>query len=196
MGHPSTRYDTVSMLLHWTIGVGILLVGATELARHELLPKSSALRATLKAFHEPAGAVLFALIALRLLWRAAHRPPEMPNDAGPWSKAAAQLMHFALYAVMIAVPVLGLAMAGARSRPIDFGAWQLVVPPFLGAGRDAAKLLKEVHEIVAQTMLALALLHAAAALWHHHVLRDQTLRRMLPARPYGWWSSSRWRDLG
>jgi cytochrome b561 len=172
------------MFFHWTIAIGIIGVGLIEMGREEL-PKGSAARAALKAFHEPAGLTILALIGLRILWRLAHRPPAMPADMRGYEVLAARLMHWALYALMLAVPLLGLATAAAKGHVIDFGVFQ-VVPPLSGMiSKSVGRAIKEMHETAAELILVLAFVHAAAAIWHHYVRRDDVLVRMLPGHRPG-----------
>jgi cytochrome b561 len=175
------RYDTVSVFLHWSIGIGIIAIALLELLRGGLFPKGSVMREGLKAFHEPAGTVIFALILVRLLWRSLHNPPELPETMLPWERLAAKLTHLLLYGLMVAIPLVGMAATFARGRPIDFGLFQVSLPLGSGISRSGARSLKELHEFLGQAVLAVAFVHAAAALWHHYVRRDDVLTRMLPA---------------
>jgi cytochrome b561 len=89
-------------------------------------------------------------------------------------------MHLALYAVMLAVPLAGLADRWARGRGVStFFGMVTLEPPFAIPGGRA---WGEVHEIAANLLLVLIALHVAAALWHHVVLKDGLIGRMLPAR--------------
>lgn len=183
MDRPSQRYDSVSIALHWLIGIGIIVVGVAEMVRGEFFPRGSAPREILRVLHEPAGLIVFGLILLRIVWRLAHRPPAMPSGMQPWEFTVAKLTHWLLYALMIAVPILGLATTIVRGRPIDFGLFQIPLP-FTGTiARSTARLVKEMHEATSQGLLALAFVHALAAIWHHHVRKDDVLTRMLPERP-------------
>jgi cytochrome b561 len=182
MSDPPRRYDGVSVFLHWRIGVGIIAVAVIELLRGEMFAKGSVMRETLKALHDPAGTVVFALILARLVWRSTHTPPEMPSGMRAWERSAAKLTHRVLYLMMVAVPLIGMAATFARGRPVDFGLFQLSFPLDGIANRSAARTLKEVHGFLGQAILVVALLHAVAALWHHYVRRDDVLMRMLPRR--------------
>ena len=82
MPEDRTRYDTVSIVLHWSVGISIIAIAAIEILRGEVFPKGSYFREALKAFHDPAGTVVFALVLLRLFWRSAHSSPAMP---GAWA---------------------------------------------------------------------------------------------------------------
>ena len=179
MRKDQARYDTVSIVLHWSVGISIIAIAAIELLRGEIFPKGSYFREALKALHDPAGTVVFALVMLRLLWR-----PAMPESMRNWEKGAARLTHYTLYAMMLAIPLTGIAYTLARGRPIDFGLFQIVYPLDHLFDRSAARTLKSVHEFLGQAVLALAFLHAAAALWHHHIRKDDVLTRMLPIRGF------------
>lgn len=171
-------YDTVSMALHWTIGIGILLLAGTELFRHEF-PKGHFLREGLKGIHQPAGTVLFALILVRLAWRALFARIPRSAATSALTDLASQLVHLALYALMLALPLLGLLSVLGSGKAIDFGVFQLTMPlkESLGA---YAKQMRGLHEILGVAILWLAGLHAVAALGHHYILRDGIMARMLP----------------
>jgi len=170
----------VSIVLHWSVGLLIVAIAAIELLRGEVFPKGSYFREALKALHDPAGTVVFALVLLRLVWRSAHSPPAMPDSMRGWEKVAAKLTHYALYAMMVMIPLTGIAYTLARGRPIDFGLFQIVYPLDQVFGSSATRTLKNAHEFLGQAVLILAFVHAAAALWHHYFRKDDVLTRMLP----------------
>lgn len=175
------RFDAMSIFLHWFVAIAIVLLAAVEILRGEL-PKGSFLREALKAVHEPVGTVVLAVVFVRLAWRSLHRPPAMPAAMRPWEIAAAKAVHVLLYALMLAIPLTGLAYTLARGRPVDFGLFRIAYPLDAAVGRQAARSLRTVHELLGQAVLAVAFVHAAAALWHHYVRKDDVLARMLPGR--------------
>jgi cytochrome b561 len=177
-----TRFDGASIVLHWSVGIAIIAVAAIELLRGELFPKGSYFREALKALHDPAGTVVFALVLLRLVWRSVHPAPAMPDSMRPWEKVSAKLTHYTLYAMMVIIPLTGIAYTLARGRPIDFGLFQIVYPLHHVMSRNAARTLKHFHEFLGQAVLLLAFAHAAAALWHHYIRKDAVLDRLLPKR--------------
>jgi cytochrome b561 len=89
-------------------------------------------------------------------------------------------MHIALYLLMIAMPLLGWLTLSAQGKPVPFFGLQL--PQLVGASKSVAGWFKELHESGGTIGYFLVGLHAAAALFHHYVVRDNTLRRMLPQR--------------
>jgi len=89
------------------------------------------------------------------------------------------LAHYALYALLIAVPVAGIVVQFARGDALPLFGLSDIPSPWL-ANRAFARSAKEVHEVLANALVIFAGLHAAAALVHHWILRDRTLVRMLP----------------
>jgi cytochrome b561 len=171
-----SKYDNVTVLLHWAIGIGIIAIGILEITRHEF-PKGTLMREGLKPLHQPAGTVLFALILVRILWRTTFGTTVAAAKRMDFSAYAAKLTHLALYAMMVALPLLGMLSVFGRGKPIDFGLFQIVMP--LGDVIGAySGVLKSAHETLGYGILLLAFVHAAAALGHHYVLKDGVLARM------------------
>lgn len=172
------RYSTWVIGLHWLMLVLLVAVYASMELRG-LAPKGGELRAFLKPLHYLLGLCVLALVAVRIgvRWNAGAAPgirPPMPD----WQARFAHLMHYALYAFMLAMPVLGWLALSAKGEPIVL--WGLPVPALVGADEPLARQFKDVHEAVATLGYVLIGLHAAAALAHHYVVHDDTLVRMLP----------------
>ena len=172
------RYTTTAISLHWLIAIGIAGSFSLGLYMHELPLSPTKLQ--LYSWHKWAGVSLFALILVRLLWRATHAAPPPPIHMPALQRLAASATHWALYALMIAVPISGWLMSSAKGfQTVWFGIVPL--PDLLAKDAALGDLLKEVHEALNLTMLGLVLLHAAAALKHHFLDHDDVLTRMLPA---------------
>jgi cytochrome b561 len=93
---------------------------------------------------------------------------------------SAKLLHLAVYALMIGMPLTGWLLLSASGKPIPFFGFEL--PALIGTDKDLAGQIKEVHEFVGTMGYYLLGLHAIAALYHHYIQRDDTLTRMLPIR--------------
>jgi cytochrome b561 len=178
-----SRYDQTSIVLHWTIALGIIAIAAAEILRGELFAKGSLPREVLKALHEPAGTLILALIVLRLVWRATHAAPALPLGMHDWERSGAKLTHWILYAFPVVICLSGMATTFARGRSIDFGLFQIAPPAELATSRDVARTVKDIHGWLGEAILFVAFFHALAALWHHYVRKDDVLTRMLPRRP-------------
>jgi cytochrome b561 len=96
-----------------------------------------------------------------------------------WLDPAAQIAHYSLYVLLVAVPVVGVVLQFARGDALPLFGLAEIPSPWL-KDRALAHSVKEVHEILAHALVVLAAFHAAAALIHHWVFRDRTLVRMLP----------------
>ena len=174
----SQRYGAVVQVLHWATVV--LVVAAWLLGTFgDDLPRGAARDAGLY-IHMTAGLTVIAIVVLRMLWRTVDAPPAPEKTPlGPWLDRAGRLAHLVLYVLLIAVPIVGIAAQFARGRPVPlFGLGEIASP--WAADRAFARSVTEVHELLANTLLAVACLHAAAALAHHWLFRDRTLTRMLP----------------
>ena len=173
------RYGSLSIGLHWLMLILMAAVYACIELR-EFLPKGSDARSLLKTWHFMLGTLIFGLAALRLFWSLINVTPRTEPAPPHLQEIAAKLMHVALYALMLGLPIAGWLILSGQGKPIPFFGFEL--PPLIGPDRALAKSIKEIHETVGNIGLALIGVHAAAALFHHHVMRDNTLTRMLPQR--------------
>lgn len=171
------RYGSLSIGLHWLM---LLLLAAVYacIESHEFFPKGSDPREALKTWHFMLGLSVLVLVALRLVAHLIGPAPLASPDAPRWQAVLARLMHFALYLFMILMPLAGWLLLSAEGKPVPF--FGLHLPALIAKSKDLADSIKEIHEIGGTVGYFLVGLHAAAALFHHYVARDDTLRRMLP----------------
>lgn len=172
----AAAYTRTAIVLHWLIALLILVAFPLGVYMHEL--PLSPRKLQLYSYHKWIGVTVMMLVAARLLWRIGHRPPA-PLPGPRWQLAAAQAVHHALYLLLVAIPVSGWLMSSALGFTVVwFGV--LPLPDLVGKDKALGELLKAVHETLNFTLLALVVIHVAAALKHHFVDRDATLARMLP----------------
>jgi len=182
------RYDGVAMFLHWGIAVSILFMlllgwrmvelpfGEDKFAEYQL--------------HKSLGITILVASVLRLAWRLLN-PPPAPLESERWERLAAAAAHWALYGLMIGIPITGWLMVSASPWGIPTVVWGVLGVPHLPAlealspeGKEAAeKLLKAVHLWAGYAMAGLMGLHVVAALRHSVVIGDDTLARMVPFIP-------------
>ena len=176
----SAQYGSLSIALHWVMLLLLIAVYATIELRG-MFPKGSDPREAMKAWHFMLGLAVFGLVWLRLLIQATAGPvPAIVPVQPRWQAASAKLMHALLYLFMIAMPILGWLVLSAEGKPIPF--FGVNLPALIAENKESAKSLQEIHETVGELGYWLIGLHAAAALFHHYVVRDNTLSRMLFAR--------------
>nr|WP_319564581.1 cytochrome b [uncultured Rhodoferax sp.] len=178
-----SHYSFVAITLHWLLALVVVSMFVMGVYMTDL-PFSPA-RLKLYNWHKWAGISFLLLSVLRLLWRATHRPPELPNSirqAMPaWQSRAHHATHHLLYVLFFAVPLLGWAYSSAAGFPIVwFG--QFALPDLLPADKALAELIKPLHMASALALMGLAGLHIAAALKHQWIDRDGLLLRMMPGR--------------
>ncbi|MFO1151307.1 MAG: cytochrome b [Alsobacter sp.] len=170
------RYDRFALGLHWAMAVLIVLAFGLALVV-DVFPRS--FEPAIVETHKDLGVAILVLLVIRFLWRLTHTPPAQDPEIGALAQKASHLGHLALYGLMVLVPVIGVLFAFWRGQGLHLGVVDIASP--FAADRAVARPLKEIHELAAYALMGLAGLHAAAALWHHYVKRDSTLRRMLPA---------------
>ncbi|MEO7725755.1 MAG: cytochrome b [Burkholderiales bacterium] len=171
------RYTNTAIALHWLIFV-LIACGFTLAVYMVDLPLSPA---KLKYFswHKWLGVTVFLLALARLAWRMVHGAPALPASVPRWQHRAAQATHVALYALIVIIPLTGWLYSSAAGVPtVYFGLLQL--PDLVSKDKALAEQLKWLHVTLNYTLLAMVMLHAAAALQHHFFARDDVLRRMLP----------------
>jgi cytochrome b561 len=174
------RYGAVIQGSHWL--TVLLIVLAWLLGEfHDAIPRGTA-RSSAIWIHKEAGLLVIVLVAFRVAWHWIDPPPAPePTRFGALAQRTSQAAHWLMYLLMLAIPVTGVLMSFARGRPLDlFGLYQIASP--WADDRAFAAPFKEAHELLSNALLIIAFAHAAAALAHHWMLRDSTLRRMLPGR--------------
>ena len=171
-----TRFSGAQRLLHWVMAAGIvamLFIGVGMLST--VAPSYVPLVAT----HKTLGVALFALVLVRLILRLVLGTPPLPADLSPLMRLGAVLSHWALYGLMIAMPLIGWAMLSAAAYPVVlFG--NIRLPPIVPQSDSLHSLLWTAHRWLAFAFFALILLHVAAALFHALVRRDGVFEAMSP----------------
>lgn len=165
--------------LHWIVAL-LVIVAVTGILARQWLPSGHSLRPTLRLVHLTAGQLVLVAAVMRLVARL--RSPLNGDPAMPWFQAwTARLVHFGLYSVIFLQPVTGIVFWQAGDKKVSlFG---LEWPQLVESNVDLHFAMKYAHQNIAIGLYVLLSIHVAAALWHHFVLRDNTLRHMLGRLP-------------
>jgi cytochrome b561 len=170
------RFTPLQRLLHWLMAVCILamlFIGVGMVST--IMPKYL----TLVSIHKPLGIAILVLALLRLAVRLRFGAPPLPPDLPEPMKLAAHASHYALYLLMIGLPLIGWAMLSSASYPIVlFSGVRL--PPIVPPSDSLHALLWNAHYYLAFAFFALILMHLAAALFHALVRRDGVFQTMAP----------------
>lgn len=173
----ANKFGALSIGLHWLMLLLLVLVYASMELRG-IFPKGSASREAMKTGHYLLGLSVFILVWIRLIARLGHETPAIQPTPSKWQTYLSQAVHLALYVFMIAMPLIGWMLLSAEGKPIPFFGLQL--PSLIAENKTQADQIKEWHEAIGKAGYILVGLHAVAALFHHYVVRDNTLRRMIP----------------
>ena len=195
MTQSASRYTKTAIILHWLIGLLLLAMLAFGIWMHEL-PKElkvesldlfnwglytvvfsepTSLRTFYFNLHKSIGVTLLALIVFRVYWRLSHPAPDYPATLKSWEKKLADLTQKAMYLLMVAMPVSGVLMATYSKFGIKWFGLTLIEGLDQPELRD---LFKEAHEMIGMTLLALIVLHVAAAIKHKVIDKDEVMKRM------------------
>jgi cytochrome b561 len=168
------RYALPARALHAVMALAIFAAFALAFWFDDM--PLSRLKINLINYHKWIGVAVLALVVVRLAWRLTHRPQD-PEGLKPWARTLAHLTHWALYGLMAWVPFVGWLMSSAKGYPV---VWLgvLPLPDLVAKDPQLGHTLKEVHEWAAWALLALVVLHIAAALKHRFVDHDDVMNRM------------------
>ncbi len=173
------RWGAISQLLHWAIVLLIATIAILGLTMTDMANGPSKIK--IYALHKSLGLTLLSLVLLRLLWRFYAGAPKPVAGTPHWQERIASLTHWALYALMFAMPITGWLFNSSSGYPLQyFGLFNL--PKIAAVDPGLADLSESLHENGFWLLLLLVLAHAGAAFYHHLFQNDDTLRRMLPMR--------------
>ena len=175
----AARYSCLSITLHWLM---LLLLAAVYacIELREFYPRGSDPREALKTWHFMLGLSVLFLVTVRIVARLISTAPAITPTPPVAQRWAAKLVHVALYALMIGMPLAGWVILSAEGKAIPF--FGLELPALVAPDKGLAEFVEEIHETAGTVGYYLIGLHALAALFHHYFMRDNTMTRMLPGR--------------
>lgn len=178
MSVSSVRYPAALRRLHWLMALLVLAVYLL-IEQRGLFPRGSGGRAAMMQGHFWVGLSILLLVLGRIALRVRAEVPAITPPLPGWQAWPAKLLHVALYAFLVAMPLLGLATAWSDGRTLLIPFTSVAVPALLPENRALAHQLEDLHGTIGELFYWVIGAHVLAALWHHLVRRDDTLRRML-----------------
>ncbi|AFT72508.1 Nickel-dependent hydrogenases b-type cytochrome subunit superfamily [Alloalcanivorax dieselolei B5] len=178
------RYGVVTVGLHWLVALVVFALFGLGLYMVELGYYHPWYRSA-PHWHRSIGLLLLATVLVRLIWRVLSPPPKAPEQHHAWERIGAGLAHWALYLLLLVAMISGYLISTADGAPIQVFNW-FSVPSLTGRRSGLEDLAGAVHYWATWAVIVLAALHALAALKHHFIDRDDTLRRIFglaPRRP-------------
>ncbi len=171
------RYGAVAQFLHWATAILVVAAfvygpGGSEQQVYSLAKDFD------RQLHETLGLGVFAMALIRLAWRAFDAAPDDP-PMPPWMRLSSKAVHAMLYILLLAVPLTAISGAWLEGHPLTL-LGNVRIGPLLTEAHAVGSAIASIHTWLGDTILWVAGVHAAAALYHHFVLRDGVLRSMLP----------------
>lgn len=176
-GDDGTNYDRVAISLHWLTALLVLVQFFMAISWDAFADET---RHTMEEVHVSLGLLLAVVIVARLIWRWIPGHQRSSLNAG-WMRIASKAAHYLLYLLLVAQVALGFGWRWAQGHSVDFFGLFGIPGPYGELGRPVRHVFHDLHEKIAWVIVILALVHALAALYHHYVLKDRVLERMLPA---------------
>jgi cytochrome b561 len=176
-GDDGTHYDNVAIALHWTTAL-LVVVQFVMAISWDWFAKPT--RHSMESIHISLGVLLTAVIFTRIVWRLIPGHQRSSINAG-WVKLASKGVHYLLYLLLVAQAALGFTFRWAQGHSVEFFGLFAISGPFGALDKAARHTLHDLHEKVGWAIVIVAALHAMAALYHHYLLKDRVLKRMLPA---------------
>lgn len=172
-----TRYTNTAIALHWLVALLIFAAFPLGMYMHDLPLSPTKLQ--LYSYHKWMGMTVLLLAVLRVVWRATHTPPALPDSFPRWQQIASHATHQFLYVLIFVVPISGWLMSSAKGfKTVWFGV--LPLPDLVAKNKALGDMLSSVHASLNYILLVLVLLHIAAVIKHRFIDRNDVMYRMLP----------------
>ena len=175
-GHEAQGYSHAARGFHWLVAALVLTsipIGITMVN----VPNLGATGDTLFHLHRSIGALVLFIMTARLIYRLRNPAPPLPADMPAQLQTAAHATHWMLYGLLIVQPILGWVATSAYRAPVLFF-WLFDLPPIWPENRAFSEAMFRVHMGLGIIIATLIVVHIAAALYHHFVLKDRVLMRM------------------
>lgn len=171
------NWGWISISLHWI--TVILILGLAVIGFYMTELPTSPYKIQIYALHKSFGITVLALTIARLLWRQLNVTPVEIATTPHYQAVAAKIVHVAMYALLFLIPLSGWLYNSASGYPLRW--FNLISMPklFTGFNPNIKNMALVTHETLFYILASLLLVHAGAAFWHHYVIRDNILKRML-----------------
>lgn len=172
----TTHFGIIAVTLHWLVAITVfslfgLGLWMTGLDYYDSWYKQG------PWWHKSIGITLFFVVVFRLCWRLLNPPPAHLTNHKPWEVKLAHMAHLLLYFLILVIMVSGYLISTADNRPIEVFGW-FAIPATITSLPGQEDIAGLIHLILASTLIGLVVLHAAAALKHHFIDRDRSLKRI------------------
>lgn len=171
------RYHISQITLHWVTLLMIILTYSAMLLKDSVPDEQYD---NIRLLHFNFGIIVWLLMFSRLALRHIFATPPITPALSHWQELASKLLHWVLYLLFLALPILGVFMMAYGGRSWEFLGMQ--IPQFVTPNLELRSSLRNIHETLATSGYFLIGFHAVAALFHHYIRRDDTVVRMMPGK--------------
>jgi cytochrome b561 len=175
----AARYSTVAKSFHWTVAFLVLAIVPAGLLMGRI--PDGPVKDNLYFLHKSVGVLILMVMTLRLIYRFSRGAPPPESSLKPWERLASGIVHWLLYLLLLATPIVALFGYSTYGHPAPFFGI-LEIPPFTPKDEHLSERLFYFHGWLGWAVGALFCVHIGAALRHHFIQRDAVLRRMLPVK--------------
>jgi cytochrome b561 len=172
----STHYSKPVVFLHWLM-LALMVTTYAAIELRELFPKGTEPREFMKSLHFMFGLTVLISVSFRIYFRLSSSSPAIVPAPNLITLRIAQVMHLMLYLLMIGMPIAGWLILSAAGKPIPF--FGLELSPLIAENKELSKSIKSLHETAGSIGYFLIGIHAIAGLFHHYVVKDNTLKRII-----------------
>ncbi len=175
MKNTSSSYGLLTKIFHWVLFIMLTIAVIAGNVVHSM-PKGDE-KMEMLGQHKAFGVLILTLVLLRFLWRLINTKPDHIPGVSAAQAFLSDVMHWGLYVLMLAQPLSGLLMSQSAGYPISFFGLG-TVPTIIGENEQLADFFHEAHEIIWVLLVVAVVGHIAAALHHHFIIKNDTLKRM------------------
>ena len=173
----AVRYAPVQRRLHWLMAV-LIALGYLAIEQRGFFERGTTARYSVVQSHYWIGLTVFVLVWWRIVQRRRFGAPAITPALPGWQAMAGTLMHVLLYVFFIAMPIMGLATAWLDGKSVFLPFTDIALPALLAPDELWAKTMEDLHGQVGEIFYWVIGFHVVAAIYHHFIRRDDTLRRM------------------
>jgi len=168
------RYDTLSAALHW-LTAGLVISAIVIALWADRAGRDLGLQ--LIFLHKSLGLTIFAVVVVRIGWRLFHRAPPYSLPLPMWQRIVSWIVHYSLYALMLALPITGYLLSTKSMFPLEWFGNEIPKAP---VSDETAEAADAAHGWLSWVAIWMVVLHVSAALWHQFGMRDRLIARMNP----------------
>ena len=171
------KWGLIAKLLHWVVAIVVIAMFVMGLWMEDLNYDHIWYHKA-PFIHKSVGILLFFVIIFRIIWRLINKTPKPPATHSKAEKILAKLMHFGIYVILLSVIVAGYMMSTSRGHSVSVFDW-FEIPALFTPFEDQGKIAGALHYYIAILLISMVVLHALAAIKHHFINKDDTLKRMI-----------------